>query len=234
MKEKLINNLGLKILSVFLAFFVWLVVMNVSNPLVTGSEEVALDIVNDQVLTAAGRTYEISGKRTVTVMYDVHTRDDYRIRSSDFRAYVDLAELYDVTGSVQVKVEVLNNQGLVSNVAARPGVVRVETEELQSKKFDLRAERSGDTEDGFAYGGADLSPSFVTVTGPISQVGQISYAGVEISVDGLSSNAERIVEPKFYDANGNEVNLSDRMDVDVNEFLCKIYFHLGKNLPLDF
>ena len=32
MKEKLINNLGLKILSCFLAFFVWLVVVNVSNP----------------------------------------------------------------------------------------------------------------------------------------------------------------------------------------------------------
>ena len=38
MKEKLINNLGLKILSCFLAFFVWLVVVNVSNPEVTGSK----------------------------------------------------------------------------------------------------------------------------------------------------------------------------------------------------
>ena len=104
MKEKLINNLGLKILSLFLAFFVWLVVMNVSNPLVGGSREVPLEILNEQVLTEAGRTYEISGKSTVTVTYDVHTRDAYRVSSSDFRAYVDLAELYDVTGSVQVKV----------------------------------------------------------------------------------------------------------------------------------
>lgn len=51
MKEKLINNLGLKILSCFLAFFVWLVVVNVSNPEVTGSKEVPLEIVNEQVLT---------------------------------------------------------------------------------------------------------------------------------------------------------------------------------------
>ena len=56
MKEKLINNLGLKILSCFLAFFVWLVVVNVSNPEVTGSKEVPLEIVNEQVLTKAGRT----------------------------------------------------------------------------------------------------------------------------------------------------------------------------------
>ena len=32
MKEKLTNNLGLKIISVFLAFFVWLAVVNISNP----------------------------------------------------------------------------------------------------------------------------------------------------------------------------------------------------------
>ena len=37
MKEKLINNLGLKIISCYLAFFVCLVVVNVSNPEGTGS-----------------------------------------------------------------------------------------------------------------------------------------------------------------------------------------------------
>ena len=70
MKEKLLNNLGLKILSIFVAFFVWLVVMNVSNPMVDDSKEVPLEIKNEQVLTSAGRTYEISGKNTVTVRYE--------------------------------------------------------------------------------------------------------------------------------------------------------------------
>lgn len=69
MKEKLINNLGLKILSCFLAFFMWLIVVNVSNPEVTGSKEVPLEIVNEQVLTKAGRTYELGGKDTVTVYF---------------------------------------------------------------------------------------------------------------------------------------------------------------------
>lgn len=65
------------------------------------------------------------------------SKDAYKIRSSDFRAYVDLAELYDVTGSVQVKIEVLNNKELISNAESRPGVVRIQTEELQSKQFSL-------------------------------------------------------------------------------------------------
>ena len=45
MKERLIsNNLGLKILSLFLAFIIWLVVVNVSNPLVNRRREVTLEI----------------------------------------------------------------------------------------------------------------------------------------------------------------------------------------------
>ena len=42
MKEKITHNLGLKILSVVIAFLVWLIVVNVSNPEVTDSVNVPL------------------------------------------------------------------------------------------------------------------------------------------------------------------------------------------------
>ena len=59
-------------------------------------------------------TYEVNGKSSVTVYYDVHTLDAYKISSSDFYAYVDLSELYDVTGSIPVKIDVVNNKSLIS------------------------------------------------------------------------------------------------------------------------
>ena len=153
MKERLIsNNLGLKILSLFLAFIIWLVVVNVSNPLVNRRRELTLEIENSEVLTAARRAYEISGKNTVTVSFDIHTRDEYKIRLSDFRAYIDLSELYDVTGSVPVKVEVLNNSDIYENVVPRPGVVRVTTEELQSKPFELQTDLRGEAASGYVLG----------------------------------------------------------------------------------
>ena len=43
MKEKLTNNLGLKLLSVGLAVFAWFMVVNVVNPLVEASAEVPVD-----------------------------------------------------------------------------------------------------------------------------------------------------------------------------------------------
>ncbi len=235
MKEKLLNNLGLKILSIFVAFFVWLVVMNVSNPLTSGSKEVPLETVNGQVLTAANRAYEINGKSTVTVNYRVRTRDAYRIKASDFRAYVDLAELYSVTGSVEVKVEILSNKELISEITTKPGVVRVQTEELQSKPFELQTKITGHAAEGYSDGKVELTPATITVEGPVSQVGMISYMGVELNVDGAASDLTGTAKPRFYDANGNELSdIGDRITVDIEEISYRVAINKVKNLPLDF
>lgn len=235
MKEKLLNNLGLKILSIFVAFFVWLVVMNVSNPLTSGSKEVPLETVNGQVLTAANRAYEINGKSTVTVNYRVRTRDAYRIKASDFRAYVDLAELYSVTGSVEVKVEILSNKELISEITTKPGVVRVQTEELQSKPFELQTKITGHAAEGYSDGKVELTPATITVEGPVSQVGMISYMGVELNVDGAASDLTGTAKPRFYDANGNELSdIGERITVDTGEISYRVAINKVKSLPLDF
>ena len=44
-KKSCLIILGLKVLSVFLAFFVWLAVVNIKNPEDSDSKEVPLDIV---------------------------------------------------------------------------------------------------------------------------------------------------------------------------------------------
>ena len=240
MKEKLTNNLGLKILSVFLAFFVWLAVVNISNPEITGSREVTLEILNEGVLESSNLTYEIQGgKSTVTVSYKVQTLDEALVKASDFRAYIDLADLYEPTGAVPVYVEVQGHKNLfIGNPpVAKPGVVRVTTEELQRKPFDLRVTTVGKTEDGYTEGPATISPTYVYVSGPVSKVGQISSVGIEIDVDNATSNLAGTAKPILYDANDNKLNelLEDervtlnRSEVDYELPILKV-----KTLPLDF
>ncbi len=240
MKEKLTNNLSLKILSVFLAFFVWLAVVNISNPEVTGSREVTLDILNEDVLESSNLTYEIQGgKNTVTVSYKVQTLDESLVKASDFRAYIDLADLYEPTGAVPVYVEVQGHKNLfIGNPpVAKPGVVRVTTEELQRKPFDLSIKTIGKPEDGYTQGTAVISPTYVYVSGPVSKVGQISSVGIEIDTDNATSNLAGTAKPILYDANGNRLDdlLEDervtlnRSEVDYELPILKV-----KNLPLDF
>ena len=49
------NNLVLKISSLAIAFFVWIVVINISNPIVTRTQNVALSVVNANIITDGGK-----------------------------------------------------------------------------------------------------------------------------------------------------------------------------------
>lgn len=215
MKEKLTNNLSLKLLSIFLAFFVWIVVMNVSNPEVTRMRDVQIEILNEDILLSADKTYEIQGKSTVSVSYVVRTRDEYRIKSSDFRAYVDLADLYDVTGSVPITVEVLNNKDyIIGTPTARPAVLRITTEDVQRKKFDLQVTTKGEPEAGYTVGTTEVSPDYVYVTGPVSVIGQINHVGIEIDVEAANTSISGDTTPVFYDANGNRLTVEENVTLN--------------------
>ena len=50
LKRMLTNNLGLKILSVVLALFTWLIMVNVSNPMMTVTHTVPVEFINEEVL----------------------------------------------------------------------------------------------------------------------------------------------------------------------------------------
>lgn len=245
MKEKLTKNVGLKLISLLGAFLVWLAVVNVANPVQTKPVEVPVTITNESVLESSNLTYEIEGKSTVTVQVSARARDIYRFSSDDFRAYADLSDLYTVTGAVPVTVEVLDDsEYLVGNTAfggekyevKAPGVIHIKTEELQTKRFSLTYSVTGTPAgDGeYAPGGVKLEPDYVYVRGPVSQVGQISSVGVEIDVEGKDSDLSGTAEPKFYDANGNELALSDSVSILGGDISYELTMLKVKTLALDF
>ena len=65
------------------------------------------------------------------------------------------------------------------------GVVRIQTEELQSKQFSLIMNTYGNLAEDYAVNKAVLTPDHVTVEGPTSQVGLINHVGIELNVNGL-------------------------------------------------
>ena len=217
MKEKQNKRLGLKLISLLGAFLVWLWVVNVADPVMTDTVEIPVEIENGHVLTENGLTYEIVGKKTTTVSYEVHTTNAYRIRSSDFRAYADMTELWSVTGAVPVKIEVLSNASyLVSNPVSKTTAIKIELEE------------------GFQIGEIKLSPDHIYLEGPESQIGQISSAGIEFSIDGLNSEVSGVAIPRFYDANGNRMDLSNRITKNCDSVDYTMEVLKVKELPLDF
>lgn len=235
MKEKQNKRWGLKLLSLLCAFLVWLGVVNVADPVVTNTVEVPVEIINEEVLTGNDLTYEIVGKKTTTISYEVKTTNAHRIKAGDFRAYADMTELWSVTGSIPIKIEVLSHGDfLESNPVTRTSTIKIVTEPLQRKRFDLKTKLTGEMEEGYEAGDVVLSPAYIYVEGPESLIGQISSVGIEINTDGVNGDMQGAVEPNYYDANGNKITLSDRIKSDCEEVAYQMTVLKVKNLTLDF
>ena len=235
MKEKQNKRWGLKLVSLLAAFLVWLAVVNVADPVMTATIEVPIEIVNGDVLEENGLTYEIIGKKSTTVSFEVNTTNAYRIRSTDFKAYADLTELWSVTGSVPVKVEVLNNADLIkSTPVSRTTTIKIETEPLQKKRFDLNTVLIGEVEDGYKAGNVTAAPNHVYVEGPESLIGQISSAGIEIALDGVSADMTGTETIRYYDANGNKITLNDRITASYDSSEYNLQVLKVKNIALDY
>ncbi len=238
LKRMLTNNLGLKILSVVLALVTWLIMVNVSNPMMTVTHTIPVEFTNEDVLKNAGLTYESLSRNTVTVSYRIHVRDEARVSASDFSAYADLAQLYDVTGSIPVQTEITSYtaRSLVQSgsVTVNPAVVRIQTEPIQTKTFELVAHTSGTEAEGYDIGEISLSPPRVTVTGAESAIGQISSAGVEIDVDEAETDITGSALIFFYDANGNRMQQAEGIELNVTQAAYNVSVLRVKDLTLNY
>lgn len=237
MKEKLSKNLGLKLISLFCAFFVWLAVVNVANPKRTDTKPVEINLINSEILERANLAYEIVGKKTATVSYQVKTKDAYKINASDFRVYADLSEMYDVTGAIPLKLEILNHDSLIIDAVIKsPEVLKVQTEELQTKGFPLNYSLIGSPAEGYVTGDIAMNPDYVYVKGPISQVGKINSIGIEIgNVEGTVSDVTGTAQPVFYDANDNKLeDLGENVKILSGDISYSVPILKVKRIPLDF
>ena len=237
MKEKLTNNLAIKLIALFCAFFVWLAVVNVANPIKVSTREVPVTITNDQVLEQADLAYDVVGKKTAVISFKIRTKDDYKVKASDFNAYADLSEMYDVTGAIPIRVEVVNNEELLEStpVVKSPEVIKITTEALQTKAFTLKAYPQGEAADGYEAGEVTMVPSQVTVKGPTSLIGQISSVGIRFNIDGAVADVSGTATPEYFDANGNVLSdLGDSVKTVGGDVSYTMQILKVKEVPLDF
>lgn len=207
-KKYVFSNFGLKLLSIAMAFFLWLLVINVSKPEITDQKSVQLEVKNEDAFARDEKTWEID-RTTVTVSYNVRTDMRSSITAADFHAYIDLND-YSITGSVPIYVEVLNGKDdLMENVTLRPTVIHVTIEDIQTKKFEVKSTTVGEPKSGYEVAEVVANPTSVNVTGPESQIGRISSVGFEADVTDISEDKTGVAEPVYYDANGNVIELQN-------------------------
>ncbi|MBQ7066454.1 MAG: hypothetical protein IJN92_06500 [Lachnospiraceae bacterium] len=206
-RNSLMKNLGLKILALMISFMLWLVVVNISDPVATTTiSGISVEVLNSDVITDQGKVYEVlEGTDTITVSVSAKRTVLDSLTKENIKATADLENL-DEDGNVRIKVESNRYSESIESIKPKIEYLKVNVEDMAKSQFVITPVITGEIVDGYVVGNITLDENVVRVSGPESVISKISKVVAEVSVSNMSSNIRTSVELKLYDAEDNLIS----------------------------
>jgi YbbR domain-containing protein len=180
-----VNTLGL---SIVLALIVWLIAINQENPIVQATYPERLPVTVRGLPETLQPLQDLS-RETVQVVLQAPRVSWDSLDVSDFIAYIDLTGLGPGVHDVDVRVEVLDAR--VQVVSVERDALRVQLDEVIAKPVPVRVEIMDSSAFGYDWQPPLIEPMTVTVTGPSTQVEQVTTARAEVYLRNAKSQVER-------------------------------------------
>ena len=234
MKNWFTTNMGLKILSVFFAVGLWMIVVNIDDPVTTKTfKNIPVVFENETVLSDAGLVYQVlDGSNSVSFTVRAKRSVVESLTNSDFKAVADFSERISET-SVPVKVYALKNEDKILDINLQKNTVKISIEEEIVKKVPVNLQVTGNTAEGHTVGDTTVSPSEITVSGPQSLVDDIASMEVVLDASNASEDISIQIEGQLFDKNGDEVD-DERLYCSTTKFDIKAKLLHTKSVDLDF
>lgn len=232
MRKKLTNNISLKILSVFLAIMLWLVVINVSDPEKTSTiSNIPITIINEDAITGQEKVYEIvSGAKASVQVTGPRTIID-SLDSKSFRATADLSEL-SMTGAVAVNVELVKPAYRSKVDIDVKTTMKIAVEDLIHKEFTAEVSDKGNLAEGYVIFGRQMEESLVEVVAPESVMATINKVCVVVDMTGAKEDFSVNAKFQAYDNRGTVINAEkNNITFSIPETRVDITVYPVKQIP---
>lgn len=233
MLKKLTNNLGLKLLSLLVAVVLWLVVVNIDDPVTTRTfNGIHVDIENEETITSEGKVYSIlDGSDTVNVTVKAKRSVLDSLVASDIKAYADMREMDVSLGLVPIDVYSQRNANKIEEITTRTKNLKISMESLQTKQFAIVNIISGAPAEGYAVGDITINPNVIKVSGPASVVEKVTRAVVRIDVAGMGTKLNLKLVPLLLDDSGNVISTTG-LSVNIKEVDAEVNMINTKEVPI--
>lgn len=236
--RRLTKNLGLKIISFLLAITLWLLVVNIDDPVVRWTFlDVPVTIKNADVITNQGMIYEVLDGTDVISRVTVYAPRSVgeTISKSDIVAMADMNTLNSLN-ILQVEFSVPKVGSKISDIRGSADSMRVSIENKKNIQKVLKTNISGEAPEGYVVGNVTTDQNLVRVSGPESVVNRVDSAQINIDMNALSeftSDIQTSVPVRLYDADGNEVEGST-LTKNPESVMITIEILSTKDVPLRF
>lgn len=207
MKKKLTNNLLLKILSLVIAFGLWIIVINIDDPVDEKSfSNIKVNLVNTNVLTEQNKVYEvINNTDSVRVRVEASRSLLESLSSADIMAEADFTKMAE-DETVEINFYSLRSNEAIRNISGSISKVELNVENKKTKRLVLNTETQGEPMDGYVVGTINMDQNRVEVSGPESIISRISSAVLQVDISDSSSEISTYADVILYDVDGKEVS----------------------------
>lgn len=248
-KNKLLNNLGWKILSLFIAIILWVIVTTISNPSISKSfSDIPVNLTNSKDLVQADKqVYEILDGETVTVTIAAPRSVISELKKEDIIVSADVEKskrenndsyVTDVEGNYLIGINVKINPDYKyakeitkDNINVNTKAVKIRVEQKDEKSIPIHIVQKNKPVDGYRV--IDITPdsNMVTIKGAKSVIDTVVTAKAEIDVVGFNSDINSNAEIKFFDANDKQINI-DKLKITSSLKTIRIAVDIQKEVDV--
>lgn len=207
MREKIVKNLGMKLLSLAIAIIVWIVIVNIDNPTVTKLfRDIPVEIINENVVKSKEKVYSVVEGSTVDILVKGRKSVLDYIKASDLRAVADLRNL-TFTNAVPILPSCTKSNAVECSLGDIK-TLKISLEDMSTKQFKVTPVQKGIPEDGYFIGSMKVKPNMIQVSGAKSQIAKIDQIRVDADVSNAMKDFTTTGKPKAYDADGRILDIS--------------------------
>lgn len=231
MKEKLTRNTGLKILSLLLAVLLWVVILNVDDPVKTETfHNITVEFINKQSLEEKDKVFDIVKGDKIDVIVKGKRSVIEKITSADIKAVADLS-LLSIVNAVDINVTIPNYADVTEIVGRSVTSAKVELESIQHKQFKVDVVTNGTVAENYYVKEKIASPNIIQISGGETVINKIGDVVVEVDVANISESLNESTIPKVYDKNGTLLD-SSKLKFDYDEVNVAVNLLQTKTVPL--
>jgi len=236
MKKRLTRNLGLKIVSLFFAVALWLIVVNMNDPVITRRfANIPVTFVNTTAVTGEGKVYEVlDGTDTISTVAITGQRSIVEnILASDIVATADFENGMNPDGTVDINLSCSRYNSRISSIRGNVDAVKLHIEDKKTAQLVLKATTTGEAAPGCLVGNITTDQNLVRIEGPESVVSMVSRAAVNVDVSGAASTIATYASIVLYDAENNEVS-TPSLTKNVDQVRVSVEILNTKEIPVLF
>ncbi len=225
------DNIGLKLISLVIAFLLWLIVVSIDNPVMFLTYSgIPVTVENAQLMEENGKAFQIAeNNKTVSIVVRAERSVLNQLSRDNFLASINMAYLDG--NLVPLELKATRYADRIRSITSRTQNIRVEVEDLVQKQIPVKAVTTGEPAEGFRIGSVKAASNVVRMSGPESIVNSIVRAEVSVVVTGMSSNIRANEPIVFYDENDDPVDTSE-LELSIERTIVTVEIWGTKEIPV--